>query len=59
MKCNDGTFLTQSEGTTWGTYGNYFQCSNGHICGIKTLVEPSGNWDNSALNSVQFTCCLN
>jgi hypothetical protein len=58
MKCSDGTLLTQSGGTTWGTWGNYFECNYGHICGIKTLVE-TGGLDNSGLNSVVFTCCLN
>ncbi|XP_069805604.1 vitelline membrane outer layer protein 1-like [Dendropsophus ebraccatus] len=58
MQCSDHTIL-KGNGGPWGNFGSWSGiCSKG-ICGILTKVEGrQGRGDDTALNNVQFECCL-
>ena len=69
MVCNDGRVLSYSSRLSLaylGVWGNWFNCSVGHICEIRALVDSSivnsltffQKLDYTGLNSVQFTCCF-
>jgi hypothetical protein len=58
VKCSDGRILSNGGGVNFGLWENWSECSIGHICGITTLVQAYVYGDNTALNSVKFTCCF-
>ncbi|XP_075434352.1 uncharacterized protein LOC142471433 [Ascaphus truei] len=58
FKCSDNSIL-EGSGQSWGTYEGWSESCQIGICGIQTKVEPTqGDGDDTALNDVKFTCCV-
>ncbi|XP_067384442.1 vitelline membrane outer layer protein 1 homolog isoform X1 [Channa argus] len=60
FRCSGSRAELEGDGMAWGSWGSWSdKCPNGYICGLKTRVEaPQGIGDDTALNDVQFLCCI-
>ena len=59
MQCEENFLMLSSYKGEWGTWSDVKTCQNKtFVCGMSVQVEPNSASDKTALNNVNFFCCV-